>query len=121
MQKHMKPDYKQGRQGDVLIERVPALPEGVKPRTEKEWVAFGESQDHGHAMIGNLNLFIAPDDSDVLYAEVLKPSTLEHLKISSKMWTKEHHTIFIDKPGIYRITGQYEYDPYEKAIERVVD
>lgn len=107
------------RQGDVLLVRVSELPEGKK---SSEIIAQGEFSNHSHIITGDAEV-IESEGGD-LYVNATNAS-IEHLletawKEGRKEWTKEHEAIQID-PGFYKVVLQRQYNPYEKAIQRVRD
>ena len=113
----------QGRQGDILIERIDAIPPGAKP-TKERTVALGESQGHGHVLVAEpktkMKVFVDAQEEDVFYCEAKGQAAMEHLMVSTGVWTGEHHPVSIPD-GTYRISRQYQYDPYADAIEIVAD
>lgn len=103
------------RQGDVLIQRVKALPMGcveVPSDLGRIVLAYGEVTGHAHAIadhidaravemadaaIARAKLWRAPDGQR--YLEVKRPVTLRH----------EEHTEHSLPPGIYKLPSQVEY------------
>lgn len=121
--KTMTADVQQARQGDVLIERIEALPPGLKA-TKERILAHGEAHGHGHVVTGDCTVY-ATNQPDIFYVEVPEGDVeatvaIQHLMVASGVWTGEHFPIAIE-PGIYKVSGQFEYDPYEQAIQRVID
>lgn len=100
------------RQGDVLIERIAALPATVTPKAldrGRAVLAYGEVTGHAHALDGALAALFEDRDG-TLYLRVTGPGAgVEH---------EEHARIDL-APGDYRITHQREYTP--EAIRRVAD
>lgn len=111
--------WTQARQGDILIEKITSVPTGAK-KTKNHVVALGESQGHGHVLTDGVVMYEDASDPDVFYCEVTGKAAMQHLMVSSGVWTGEHHPIAIE-PGIYRVSRQYQYDPYADAIEQVRD
>lgn len=102
------------RQGDVLIQRVAALPSGltVRPRDAGRVVlAYGEVTGHAHAFAPDapVCLYDAPATDDVLDLAYLQVDAL------SQLLHEEHGTIALPA-GTYRVTRQREYTP-----ERIVN
>jgi len=104
------------RQGDVLIERIAALPKSLQkiPRENGRVVlAHGEVTGHAHAIADKHCDHYSPKglpDAGVTFLEVAEAmAALKH---------EEHATIELE-PGIYKITRQREYSPEE--IRRVAD
>lgn len=97
------------RHGDVFLQAVEALPDGVR-KLPHVTLARGESTGHCHRIRerGVADLFAAPGGD--LYLNVTgEKATLVH---------EEHGPIEL-KPGLYRSWIQREYSP--ERIRRVVD
>jgi|SRR5579859_2708039 len=114
---------KKARQGDVLLTRVKALPEGVyaakRDGLGRIVLARGEAHDHTHAIRDRHACgFRLAGSEEVDYVEVggSGPATLAHEYSSGVM--AEHHPLTLP-PGVYKVTRQREYSP--KGIVRVVD
>lgn len=102
------------RQGDVLIERIAALPEKttqIKREAGRIILAHGEATGHAHAILEkNVFLHEAENHPGVTFLEIKDAvAALVH---------DEHTTISLER-GIYRVTRQREYSPQE--IRRVAD
>lgn len=98
----------QFRQGDVLIRRVSALPEGEAKKRENGVIAYGEVTGHSHAV-------------DVERAEVLEIERGVFLRVGPEgvsLVHQEHAPIFLPE-GNYEATIQREYTP--EAIRNVAD
>lgn len=101
----------QFRQGDVLIEKVDALPQGVRA-IEREGgrviLAHGEVTGHAHAIVeGGADLFETVNGEHFLRLE--RPVSVRH---------EEHAPIPLDA-GVYRVLRQREYTP--EAVRFVLD
>ena len=100
------------RQGDVLLERIEALPKGVQHQKIKGPIvlAYGEATGHHHAIRnGKAKLYKEPA-TQASYLEVAEAlALLEH---------EEHAPITLE-PGIYKVKIQREYSPEE--IRNVMD
>jgi hypothetical protein len=107
---------KQYRQGDVLLELVEEIP--TTKKVKERLLVRGEGRDHGHFAMGDVDVYEGNEDVEY-YLDVLK-GTLEHLKISTKTSTDEHHTIELPK-GKYEVIRQVEHNPYKKEIQKVQD
>lgn len=101
------PSRNQFRHGDVLLEKVDALPE-VREKLPHTILAHGEVTGHSHRIkeSAESDLYQAPD---ALYLHVRGAS--------ASVIHEEHKTILLD-PGIYRVWRQREYSPTEIRIIR---
>jgi hypothetical protein len=121
---------KTARQGDVVIVRIDALPDGLIP-TERDKLgrivlAHGERSGHGHAIrdrhVTSLRMAgTGPDPTGVSggvdYLEVGgSGATLNHEYESGQI--AEHHPITLP-PGFYSVKLQREYQP--QGIVRATD
>ncbi len=102
------------RQGDVLIERIAALPAQLSKIARENGrviLAHGEVTGHAHAIAApHCELFTSPAEAGVTFLEVREAmAALAH---------DEHSTIEL-APGAYRVTRQREYSP--EAIRNVAD
>lgn len=101
------------RQGDVLVERIDALPANLKklPRDGGRVIlAHGEATGHAHAIMDAHADLYSATEPDVTYLEVRDAvAALTH---------DEHSTIPL-APGAYRVVRQREYSP--EAIRHVAD
>lgn len=92
------------RQGDVLIFKAEAKPEGLKPVKAKNGrliLAEGEATGHHHSVGADVaELF---QDGSKLFMEVKDTTTVTH---------QEHGAIEI-APGMYWVVRQREYDAGE--------
>jgi len=104
-------NMKQFRQGDVLIERIEALPENLKDYKRDNGriiLAYGEVTGHAHA-IDEETAKSFVNEAGELFIEVDEPAEIVH----------EEHAAIPLPTGVYRITHQREYTPEE--IHRVAD
>lgn len=117
------------RQGDVLIERIDALPDGLTEAKRDVHghivLALGEHSGHRHAIRDtDVTAFLVPTaerdaalSADVDYILVGgSGATLNHEYVSGQK--AEHEPVSL-APGVYKVVGQREYSP--KAIQRAVD
>lgn len=105
----MRPVY---RQGDVLLERVDDLPDGLgterlPAERGRVVLAYGESTGHFHSV---------PDDD----GEMVQVATAEridrYLRIrSATRLTHQEHAAIDLEPGLYRVRIQSEYVPDPNA------
>ena len=94
------------RQGDVVIEKVDAIPEAKWLEGRKE-LAFGEVTGHAHRVdVGDL--FETKEGQ--LYLKVDKLAKLSH---------EEHKTLTLN-PGCYKVTIKRQYSP-DGGWEKVAD
>lgn len=119
------------RQGDVMLVRVDALPEGLietkRDTAGRIVLAHGEKSGHGHAIrqrhVQGFRLSTTMDDPtgvsggvDYILVGGSGPATLSHEYISGQK--AEHEPIDLP-PGVYKVALQREYSP--QGIQRVVD
>jgi hypothetical protein len=98
------------RQGDVLLQKVDAMPEGVVPMTwdSRIVLAYGEVTGHAHA-ISTLHATMFTRQGE-RYLDVKPGAQLVH---------EEHATIAIPE-GFYKVVQQREYVP-QSAPRDVAD
>jgi hypothetical protein len=116
------------RQGDVLIEKIDALPPGLKeaPRDKHGHIvlALGEHSGHRHAIRDRevTSFLMESAERDALSADVDyilvggSGATLNHEYVSG---VKADHEPIPLAPGAYRIAAQRQYSP--QAIIRAAD
>lgn len=103
------------RQGDVLIERIEAMPAkrtAIPRENGRVILAHGEVTGHAHAIV---------DEKCDLYASPEAPMGVTYLEIQQAVVAlkhDEHSTIELPE-GNYRVTRQREYSP--EAIRNVAD
>ena len=86
---------KQFRQGDVLIESIEKKPKGKKiNKTNKFLLVRGEGRNHGHFIIGDIDVLESSNDDCEFELSVRGASELKHLLIDSGV-KAEHETIEI--------------------------
>lgn len=94
------------RHGDVLLQQVGSLPEGLE-RLPHTILAHGELSGHSHRLqdgrAGSLYR-----QADLLFLEIRQPTRLIH----------EEHAAIELTPGAYRVWRQREYSPREIRIVR---
>ncbi len=91
------------RQGDILIERIEALPERcepVQPDDGRLVVAYGEATGHAHAVLGRADLYETEEGRRFL--RVLE---------DGGVLTHEEHAPIVLPAGTYRVERQREYRP----------
>lgn len=109
------------RHGEVLVQAIDALPEGVEQVYEgKEYVIGHSETGHNHIAVADfpnaITVFkpVGADDG-TLFLKVSKDSRVEHKKSFDQHETK---TLF---KGLYQITIKRAYDYFAKRLERVRD
>ena len=112
------------RHGELYIDRVSALPKGLKkiePDNKVYILAHSES-GHDHVMdaIPNVNLY-ATDDPMLSYLEVISiTDEVECLLRHLKQGTDSHETFKFDA-GIYELRNQSEADNSPEGWRRAAD
>ena len=102
------------RQGDCLIKQIDSIPTTAK-KAKTTVVAVGEGH-HEHKAIGDVEVL---EVDETLYLAVNTEGKLVHVHTGTE--TQADH-LPIDLPaGNYEVIHQRAYNPYEKAIERVLD
>ena len=104
----------QARQGDVMLRKIDALPLSAK-KAKTAIVAVGEGH-HEHKAIGDLEVM---EFGETLYLAVNTEGKLVHVHTGTETLA-EHLPIELEQ-GFYEVIHQRQYNPYEKAIERVRD
>lgn len=99
------------RQGDVLLRRIPNLPEKAakKARDGDVILAWGEVTGHAHRIA----------DPKVVEWTAEDKRFLEVTGIAASLTHEEHATVTIE-PGLYEIVTQREYEPGpvgQRAVE----
>lgn len=93
------------RQGDVLVQQITTIPDGLKnvPKDNGRVIlAYGEVTGHAHAVLGEVE-FLAADlvELEERFLRVESEAQVVH---------EEHDTIVLP-PGNYRVVRQREYAP----------
>ena len=118
------------RQGDVMLEKVDGLPEGLTEKSRDEHghivLAFGESSGHRHAIrdqeVQSFVMDSAEREANGLSAEcdyILvggSGAVLNHEYVTGE---KADHEPVSLAPGAYKVVGQREYQPDQ--VRRAVD
>lgn len=113
------------QQGEVRIERIEALPEGLSPFTAKtpqgDYIVSHSESGHHHLLDGDcvdvMERELPPEfgaGMKVLYAIVKEPTAMRQSA------AKPHETAPME-PGIYEMTISTEVDPFTKQARRVAD
>lgn len=93
------------RQGDVLIRRVEAIPDGLTPvplENGRVILMHGEVTGHAHAVVGECE-FLAADLSDL-------EQRFLRIEQEAQVVHEEHASITLP-PGNYEVRRQREYSP----------
>jgi hypothetical protein len=109
-------------QGDVLIRRVSALPDGVLRAVAEKGgriVVTHSETGHDHVMVldramdGPSVEMFESDNPLVAWLQVHRPTALEHLR------PHDTHEPIMFEPGVYEVRRQREYTP--EGFRRVED
>ena len=93
------------RQGDVLVQRIDSIPDGVSKKSNT--VALGEVTGHHHTFDGGAQVFGAGEQQ---YVQIVRESVLSH---------QEHDAITLPK-GTYQVVLQREHDLLS-GVRQVMD
>lgn len=102
------------RQGDVLIREISAIPEKAT-KAKSSVVAVGEGH-HEHKVSEGVDVM---EHEESLYLSVNESGKLVHVHTGTN--TQAEHLPIELPAGTYEVIHQRQYNPYEKAIERVRD
>lgn len=105
----------QAAQGDLLITRIEALPEGlVKTEAKGNYIVAHSETGHHHVMsTEHCDFYEAANDPFALWVVVNEPTTLLHER------SFDTHAPIEVGEGIYRINRQREYTP--EGFRRAAD
>lgn len=95
------------RQGDILLEQVDSLPEGLEEKDKV--IALGEVTGHSHRFESS-DAKVFKSASGQQYAQLESPCDLVH---------EEHHVLTIPK-GLWRVINAREFDLVE-GVRQVMD
>jgi len=95
------------RQGDILLEKIEKLPNGLKEKDKT--LALGEVTGHSHRF-ENSNARVFIDKSGQQYCQLQKPCELVH---------EEHKNLIIPE-GFWRVINAREFD-LSGAVRNVMD
>lgn len=102
------------QQGDCLVLRRDAMPEGakpVKPAPRGYVLAEGEHTGHAHVIEATPDVEMFEDANGTLWLRVAEASPLIH----------EEHKPQTIEPGIYEIRRVVEVDPFADEVRIVAD
>lgn len=111
----------QGAQGDVLVEKLAAHPEGVSARKMERdehgryVLAVGESSGHVHAVFDPRVIAWSLDNGNALLevAEASEEHPVEIVTVVGVDTPYDNHTpTTITEPGLYGVIRQMEHDPW---------
>ncbi len=108
------------QQGDVILRRIAALPDGVTERKGLRHVlALGEATGHEHCVrsVDVCTYTKEVNGEEVLFLKVDKSAKLEHLKGTSQA---DHDAITIP-PGVWERDIVREFDAFTEETKRVTD
>lgn len=103
-------------QGELAIQRVDAIPEGVKPATPdgRHWVVGHSETGHHHVVdVQAGQLFEDPQSELVCYLRLDQPGVLEHLR------SHDTHEALELPAGNWEIHRQREWTP--EGERRAID
>lgn len=109
----MKTFQDQAAQGDLLIRRIEALPQGVMPMlTESGAYIIAHSETGHHHVVEARSSVVAYTSADpmVSYLQVIEATDATEALLKHLRDYDTHETISI-KPGIYELRRQREYTP----------
>ncbi len=112
----MKTFERQAAQGDLLITKIDAIPDGLQKVVAEggHYVVAHSETGHNHVIQQEgVDVFSAANDPFVLYLVVDTVSEITHLR------GFDTHEALRVNPGIYRINRQREYIPegFRKAAD----
>lgn len=103
------------RQGDVLLVPVAKLPMGQVEKHPQLTLAYGEATGHHHTLYP-----IKATSADAIEEVTINGKRFIKLDVEWLLRHQEHKELRIP-PACYEIIIEQEYDPYEKALKKVVD
>lgn len=87
-------------------------------------IARGEISGHAHIITGECEITKTNEDVIIIAG---KNCAIKHLlekpfvEEGVEIWTKEHNDIQLKEGESYKFVQQVEYNPYEKAMKKVID
>lgn len=103
-------------QGDILIRKIDALPDGLQkhePNGASIIVTHSETGHHHVMEADRVEMFVCKDNALECFLVVHRQATLEHLR------PHDTHEAIQFEPGIYHVRRQREYSP--EGWRRVAD
>jgi hypothetical protein len=96
----------------------------TKKQREERVIARGKVSGHSHIITGECEI---TKDQDKVIIKAGKNCAIKHLlekpfvEEGLEVWTEEHTDIQIPEGETFEIIQQQEFNPYEKAIQKVQD
>lgn len=118
----MRKFTKTAAQGEVNIQLIAEIPEGLTPfEPEGDFYIIGHSESGNHHVLerGPVDVFIGEKTSSgmqVLYGLVKSPTRVRQLRDGNP-----HDTIALNTGDKIRMWPSIDYNPYADAIERARD
>lgn len=106
-------------QGDVALRPIGKIeiPETAEKSTDKV-LAWGEVSGHAHVVTGDAEVFRV--NGKMIVCVGSDGARLEHMKFATRA-KADHGPITLAPNQTYEVLLQNEYNPFAKALERVVD
>lgn len=104
-----------GFHGDVIVERLDAVPEGFEawPIVKASCLAYGEATGHAHKLFGEFELRENPETKERVFIVKGNVAYLKH---------QEHHPRgFLGEGRVYKHSIVREFDHFSEEIRRVAD
>jgi hypothetical protein len=115
------------RQGDITLRPIEKLPEDCRVSFNGNVLVHGETSGHRH-WVDTPDQAVYEDFDGNLYVELIEDAVLVHsgpdLKAPispQEARDKDLHMPLEIKKGVYRLTIETDYDPYEKIWRQVWD
>lgn len=111
-------------QGDVMLRRV-KRPQELKPAGEgSEILALGETSGHGH-VLENCDVFIGADDARYVIPKNKSgiEARLLHKHLTSDQPADHRELVLpaLEENEAFLVVIQNEFNPFERAMARVID
>lgn len=105
-------------QGDVALRQINFEVPANAEKVENAVLAWGEVSGHAHVVTGDAEVFRIGNKVFVCVGS--DGAKLEHMKFATR--TKaDHAPITLEPNQVYEVILQNEYNPFAKALERVID
>lgn len=102
---------KELRNGDIYLQKIDELPEGLE-KVDTDIIEAGEASGHHHRLRGVSNLY-KNSSGEVAVVEIVKSDVTAVVH--------EEHNPIPNIEGYYEVIRQRQWNPYEAAAERVID